>query len=117
MTMDDATMARTEAAFREVNEAIAATATRLQADEADFLCECADPSCVHRVTADLADYERVREDPTHFLVALGHDRSRLEHVIERKREYAVVEKAGRAVVRIVRRLDPRDRGNEGPATI
>ena len=42
---------RTEAVFREVNEAIAKTAERFERDdEADFVCECADPDCAERVT-------------------------------------------------------------------
>jgi hypothetical protein len=107
--MDRTTMARTEAAFREVNEAIAATARRLDADEAEFLCECADPSCAHRVTAELAAYERVRDDATHFLVAPGHEQPQLERILERRPRYEVVEKFGRTAVRVVRRLDPRRR--------
>jgi hypothetical protein len=107
--MDRTTMARTEAAFREVNEAIAATARRFEADEAEFLCECADPSCADRVTADLADYERVRDDATHFLLAPGHEEPQLERIVERRAGYEVVEKFNRTVVRIVRRLDPRRR--------
>ena len=51
--MDEAKMARTESAFREVNEAIAKTAERFEATEADFVCECADPDCAHRITAEL----------------------------------------------------------------
>ena len=100
-------MARTEAAFREVNEAIAKTAARFDADEADFVCECADPECAHRVTAALDDYERVREEATQFLIAPGHAERAIEHVIAREPGYQVVRKFGAKVERIVRGLDPR----------
>jgi hypothetical protein len=105
--MDEARVAQTEAAFREVNEAIAKTANRFHADEADFVCECADPDCAHRVTADLDAYEEVREDGTHFLLAPGHDEPSIERVVEETVEYTVVEKLGATMRNIVRRLNPR----------
>ena len=104
--MDEAKIARTEAAFREVNEAIARTAERFESEEADFVCECADPQCAHRLTADLEDYEDVRSEGTRFLLSPGHDEPRAERVVKRTRQYHVVEKFGR-VGRIARRLDPR----------
>ena len=106
---DETRMAQTESAFREVNEAIAKTAVRFEAHEVDFVCECADPGCAHRVTADLEDYEEVREESTHFLIAPGHEEPQIERVIERTGEYTVVEKFGTTVGRVVRNLDPRRR--------
>ena len=111
--MDEASIARTESAFREVNEAIAKTAARFDAEEADFVCECADADCVHRVTAALEEYEDVRAEPTHFLLAPGHHEPAVERVVERTGEYDVVEKFTTTVARIARRLNPR--ANPGPA--
>ena len=105
--MDQERMARTEAAFREVNEAIAETAERFEAEEADFVCECADPRCAHRVTAELEDYEEVRSEPTHFLLAPGHHKPAVERVVDRTEEFDVVEKVTPLMARIVRRLNPR----------
>jgi hypothetical protein len=105
--MDVAKMARTESAFREVNEAIARTAARFQSDEADFVCECADPDCANRLTAELADYEDVRAEPTHFLLAPGHGEPEIERVVHETGDYEIVEKFGARVSSIVRRLDPR----------
>lgn len=107
--MDDATIARTESAFREVNEAIAQTAERFESDETDFVCECADPGCTDRITADLESYEEVREEPTRFIVAPGHVEPSVELVVERRGEYDVIEKVGRTVARIARSLNPRAR--------
>jgi hypothetical protein len=105
--MDEAAIARTESAFREVNEAIARTADRFEAEEADFVCECADPDCTHRVTAALEEYEDVRAEGTHFLLAPGHHEPQVERVVERTGEYDVVEKFETTVARIARRLNPR----------
>lgn len=105
--MNDEKIAKTEAAFREVNEVIAKTASRFESDTTDFVCECADPRCAHRITAGLDDYEDVRADGTHFLLAAGHDDPRVERVIDREGEYVVVEKFRPSVARIVRRLNPR----------
>lgn len=105
--MDEAKMARTESAFREVNEAIAKTAIRFEATETDFVCECSDPECAHRITADLDDYEDVRADATHFLIAPGHEQPRIERIVEETDEYHVVEKFGATVRRIVQSLNPR----------
>jgi hypothetical protein len=105
--VDEAEMARTESAFREVNEAIATTAARFDADETDFVCECADPRCAHRLTAELDDYDEVRSEPTRFLLAPGHDLPEIERVVERTDGYHVVEKFGSVVTPIVRQLDPR----------
>lgn len=108
--MDQARIARTESAFREVNEAIAETAARFEADEADFICECADPQCAHRVSADLEQYEEIRSEATHFLLAPGHHEPKVERVVERAGEFDVVEKVEPLMRRIVRRLNPRAAG-------
>jgi hypothetical protein len=105
--VDDERIARTESAFREVNEAIATTAARFDADETDFVCECADPACAHRLNAELDDYEEVRSEPTRFMLAPGHEEPEIERIVEQTDEYNVVEKFGPVVAPIVRQLDPR----------
>jgi hypothetical protein len=104
---DEERIARTEAVFREVNEAIARTAENLESDEAQFVCECADVGCADRITADLDEYERVREHPTRFLLMPGHEKRSVERVVEHKGEFTIVEKVERTVVRIVRAMNPR----------
>jgi hypothetical protein len=105
--VDEVQMARTESAFREVNEAIATTAARFDAEETDFVCECADTSCAERLTAPLDSYEEVRSKPTRFLLAPGHDEPEIERIVEQNRDYHVVEKFGSVVTTIVQQLDPR----------
>jgi hypothetical protein len=101
-------VARTEALFRDVNERIAESADRFKARDAEFVCECADPACAERVPATLDQYEEVRSDGTHFLLAPGHDLPALERVVKRPHKRSVVvEKFNSVVARTVRRLNPR----------
>jgi hypothetical protein len=101
-------IARTEALFRDVNERIAESAKRFNADETEFVCECSDAACAERVPATLAAYEGVRSDSTHFLLVPGHEDTRIERVVETPhRRFAVVEKFNAVIARTVRRLDPR----------
>ncbi len=109
----EAKLAETEVLFREVNEEIAAAAERLEADEVSFVCECSDPSCTHRITAGLAEYERVRANPTHFLLAPGHEAAVLEKVVKRRPGYWIVEKVESTMRRIAIRMNPRRPEPEG----
>jgi hypothetical protein len=99
--------ATTEALFRDVNERIAESAERFDAEETDFVCECADPNCTHRVTASLAEYEEVRDDPTTFLLLPGHEQGDIERVVSDRGRFRIVEKFQAAVRRTVIRLNPR----------
>lgn len=100
-------MAHTEALFREVNERIAETAWRLDLENAQFICECADSSCTTRVEATMDEYEGVREDADKFLLAPGHEDARVEAVVEREGDHAVVQKLHPLVRSLVVALDPR----------
>jgi hypothetical protein len=100
--------ARTESAFREVNERIAENAERFEAGSTEFICECADPQCVHRLETSLEEYEEVREDGATFLLAPGHGDGSIERVVEHRGHFMIVEKVHVAARAIVRRLNPRD---------
>ena len=100
-------IARAESLFRELNERIAESAERFESTEAEFVCECGDTACTHRVEASLETYERVREHGTRFLLAPGHCDERVERVVGERSQYEVVEKVSRAVAATVQRLDPR----------
>ena len=101
--------ATTESLFRDVNERIAESAERFDATSTEFVCECADPNCTHKVPASLAEYEQVREDPATFLLVPGHEEADIERVVSDRGRFRVVEKVDAAVRRIVLRLDPRSR--------
>ena len=99
--------ATTEALFRDVNERIAESTERFQGDRTEFVCECSDPACTHRVSASLAEYEEVRDEPTTFLVLPGHEQDDIELVVSDRGRFRIVEKVQAVVRRTVVRLDPR----------
>ena len=100
-------IARNEAFFRAVNEGIAEASEKFESAEAEFLCECGDAHCTHRLEVPLEEYEAVREHPTRFIVRRGHVESDVEEVVKNRRRYAVVDKVDRVAAKIVRRLNPR----------
>jgi hypothetical protein len=106
-------LALNEALFRDVNERIAETADRFEAEKTEFVCECADPSCTERVPATLGEYERVRAKPTTFLLAPGHEHDDIEQVVSEQGRFDVVDKVQTVVRETVIRLDPR--GPSAPA--
>lgn len=106
--MDDKVKrARTEALFRDVNERIAESAQRFEAPSTQFVCECADAGCTHRLEATLVEYEHVREDGATFMLAPGHDHSDIERVVEVRGGFHIVEKVQKTVRDTVHRLNPR----------
>jgi hypothetical protein len=100
-------VAKTESLFRNVNEGIAQASEQLDSEDGHFICECGDPSCTHRLEMPIAEYERVRQDPTQFVVEPGHVRGDGEQVVRNARRYAVIRKVDRAMAAVVRRLNPR----------
>ena len=104
---DEVKRARTEALFRDVNERIAESAQRFEADTTQFVCECADPNCTHRVEASLDEYEDVRADGATFMLTPGHADTDIERVLEDRGGFHVVEKVQKTVRATVKRLNPR----------
>jgi hypothetical protein len=105
--VEDSRVAKTEALFREVNERVAERAEEFDSETAEFVCECADPTCTQRIHASLGEYEDVRGEGDTFLVVHGHvERRDMERVIARRDGFQVVQKLRELGV-LVRRLDPR----------
>jgi hypothetical protein len=104
---DKVRRAHTESLFRDVNERIADSAERFEADSTQFVCECADPSCTHRVEATLNEYEAVRADGATFMLAPGHAHHDIERVVEDRGRFHIVEKMQKTVRATVQRLNPR----------
>ena len=103
----DELLAKNEATFRIINENILGIASTLGGDEPfEFICECATVGCFERLSLTLKEYERVRSDGAHFLIAPGHEDIEVEQVIITKDEFAVVEKDGIAGL-VAREEDPR----------
>jgi hypothetical protein len=101
-------VAKNEALFRRVNERIEEINEALAGEsESDFLCECGNDDCTAPVSLTLSEYEEVRSNPTHFLIAPGHDVIDLERVIRETDRYAVVKKFAGEAERIAVETDPR----------
>lgn len=88
-------LAKNEVLFRGLNENIQGIASTLGPGAPfEFFCECATSDCFERLELTLEDYEKVRLDGTHFLVAPGHEDIEVEQVVEVHANYVVVEKDG-----------------------
>jgi hypothetical protein len=88
-------LAKNESLFRTLNENIRGLASKLDGREPfQFICECSTSGCFERLSLTLAEYERIRQDGTHFLLADGHEDIEIEQVIAHRDEYVVVEKDG-----------------------
>jgi hypothetical protein len=87
---------RNEALFREVNENIAKLEERLPGvgDVIPAICECARAGCTTQVEISPHEYASVRQHPDRFIVARGHEEPSVEHVVEDRHGYLVVEKEG-----------------------
>jgi hypothetical protein len=106
MRTEELRIAKTESSFRDVNERIVETAQRFGANEAELVCECADPACGERIAAPLQDYEETRANGSHFLVSPGHEDAEHERVVETRPGFRIVAKL-RGVGALARRLNPR----------
>jgi hypothetical protein len=107
-TSRDERLARNEDFFRSVNERIREVAGKHGPDDHvyEFICECADSTCTTRVELTSREYERVRTDGRRFVIAPGHELSRIETVVDEGGDHVVVEKIGEAG-EIAEALDPR----------
>jgi hypothetical protein len=106
MRSEELHIAKTESRFRDVNERIAETADRIGANEAEIVCECADPECGERLAAPLDDYEQTRANGSHFLVAPGHEEQEHERVVRTRPGFRIIAKL-RGVGAVAQRLNPR----------
>ena len=83
-------LARNQTIFRELNERIQELAD--PDGPIRFVCECSHVGCEATVELGRAEYESVRSESTHFVVASGHNLPEIERVVGRTDGYAVVEK-------------------------
>ena len=95
MSAREKRLAENEAFFRGINERLEEQ-TPNSATELVVLCECADEDCARRLTLAHSEYESVRAEPTHFVVAHGHADLEIEEVVWRTDGFEVVRKRGLA---------------------
>jgi hypothetical protein len=88
---------KAQSLFREVNERITDFLAPVSGDDAvTILCECADEACVEPVEIAQAEYDRVRSDPTQFIIKRGHEVPEAERLVAQNDAVSVVEKVGEA---------------------
>jgi hypothetical protein len=87
-------VARNEAAFRKINEAIE-RGRQTREGLLGFVCECGRLGCNEIIELFLPEYEAVRADARRFAVRHGHQTG-AEEVLETHDRYLVVAKQGRA---------------------
>ena len=104
----DVRAAKNEVVLRDLNERLEAHHKWVGKRFSEWVCECADETCVKPVVLSIAEYEDVRAIPTRFVVAPAaeHVNRRIERVVQRDERYWVVEKVGVAA-EITEDLDPR----------
>jgi hypothetical protein len=100
---------KNQALFRDVNELVSAInkAHDLWLTLSDWICECADGTCIERMELSPEQYERVRKNPNHFAVVPGEEHvvPGVERIVEQHERYWVIE-VGKAAA-VTTRLDPR----------
>ena len=60
----------------------------------EFLCECADLSCIQPLQLSVGEYEAIRSSPVRFVVAPDHKNPALERIVQENDRFSVVEKIG-----------------------
>jgi hypothetical protein len=81
-------VAENEALFRQVNEHVVG-AERRPAESFEILCECGDEACMDHVRVTTEAYERVRSQPTDFVLTPGHAIPEVETVVKGNDEFDV----------------------------
>ena len=106
----DVRRAENEAVFRGANERLEGYAVANVNDDSGrvlpFLCECHRMSCTQVLLVTLPEYEKVRADSRHSVLAKGHDDPAIERVVAETDRFAVTEKFG-AAAEAYGDLDPR----------
>jgi hypothetical protein len=105
--------------YRELNEHLVQAYRRFgaTAEEAgtstelfELFCECGQqPSCGEHIKVSATTYERVRADPTTFILSPGHGIAEVEEMIERGEGFLIARNLGRSA-EIARAADPRRPG-------
>jgi hypothetical protein len=88
-------IASNEALFRDLNAELERGLPSLQRDAeelAAFVCECGSAGCSQMVKLPLDAYQRAHEADDHFVVLPGHERPKVEDVVDEHDEWLVVEK-------------------------
>jgi hypothetical protein len=106
--MDDRTrrIGENEALYRTINERIGDLndSFGLIAESMTVICECGQLECVEQIELPIAEYERVRSDPTQFVVLPGHEIPDVEEVLEKNGDWYLIRKDPGEPAKIAREL-------------
>ena len=91
-----------EAIFRDVNQMVRPLDPVLMT----ILCECGDAACREQLVIAQDEYERVRADPTMFVLRPGHDIGDTEQVVSKHVEFWIVRKHPGVPAEVARATDP-----------
>ena len=110
-------LARNQTLFREVNERIQYLGEvnerigySAEGATSEFVCECSNPECISTIELTVVEYERVRSNPTWFVIKPDHDLAQIERVVSRDDGFAVVERL--ILEEYMQETDPRSDGSE-----
>ena len=100
--------AKNEIFLREYNERIQAHHKWVGSPLSEWACECANKNCPEPVLLSIEEYQAIRAEPTHFLIAPDdeHVNPRIERVVQREERYWVIEKVGVGAA-VAEAFDPR----------
>ena len=95
-SIDVVRAAKNEIFLREYNERIQAHHKWVGAALPEWACECANKNCPQPVLLSIEEYEAIRAEPTHFVIAPSseHVNPEIERVVKREERYWVLEKVG-----------------------
>jgi hypothetical protein len=98
-----------EALYRTVNERIEGLnqVFGTLTDTMTVICECGDGACAEQIEITVADYERIRSDPTLFVIVSGHEIPDVEDVVETQDTFDVVRKHEGDPADLAQERDPR----------
>jgi hypothetical protein len=98
-----------EAVYRTVNERIEGLneAFGLVTENMAVICECGDLACSEQIEIAIPRYERIRADPSLFVVLPGHETEDVEDVVQEQKGFRVVRKRPGEPERVARETDPR----------
>ena len=109
MTERERKIGENEALYRTVNERIEdlnqvfGTLTNTMT----VVCECGDGACAQQIEIAVEDYERIRAEPTYFIIVPGHEIPDVEDVVEERATFHVVRKHAGDAADLARELDER----------
>jgi 3,4-dihydroxy-2-butanone 4-phosphate synthase len=100
--MNEVTARRRNEWVEETNDSYGA------GDDPDgYTCECSDSDCTTSISLTRHEYEAVRADGTHFVIALNHENPLIDALVSENDRFAVVQKCFEQGRRIADENNPR----------